>query len=379
MPPGFLVIKPPVVLFLGKYPDVCLMSFSKQIVGWYQVHKRDLPWRQTRDPYVIWLSEIILQQTRVDQGLPYFERFLYHYPNIQLFAQADEGEILRHWQGLGYYSRARNMHQAAKLVMSEMRGIFPTSYDQLIRLPGVGDYTASAISSFAAAEPHAVVDGNVFRVLARYFGIDTPINSTKGKKLFRTIAQDILDITDPGTHNQAMMEFGSMLCKPKSPDCGACPVSLGCQALQTNRVNQLPVKIKGKASANRFFNYFIVMDEKQEGLYLEQRTAGDIWANLYQLPLLETSTLATVDELYRQTDLIEWFGKQIVLTPVSGVVKHVLSHQNLHAQFFEVRGQELSSEKKTAWNYVLLKDLNKLAQPKLIYAFLSSYLNPYQP
>lgn len=362
---------------MGKYPDFWGMSFSKEIVRWYVDNKRDLPWRDTRDPYIIWLSEVILQQTRVEQGRPYFERFLANYPTVSHFSQASEGEILRHWQGLGYYSRARNMHKATKLVVEDMRGVFPSTYDDLIQLPGVGEYTAAAISSFASGEARAVVDGNVFRVLARYFGIDTPINSTKGKKIFMEIAQDILDKVDPATHNQAMMEFGALLCRPKNPLCDTCPISIACIALKTDRIKTLPIKTKSKPSINRYFNYFLVKDKHQPGLFMVQRATDDIWANLYEFPLIETSALLAPNELADHAMLSEWFSTGFSIVPVSGVVKHVLSHQNLHAQFFEVRGAFLRSE-NTVWDYVLLKDLNNLAKPKLIYSFLTNYLNIHQ-
>ncbi len=356
-----------------------MMSFSEEIVRWYEAHKRDLPWRQTQDAYVIWLSEVILQQTRVAQGLPYFERFVAHYPDVHAFAAASEGEILRHWQGLGYYSRARNMHKAAKLVVSEMGGVFPTSYDQLLRLPGVGEYTAAAISSLASGEARAVVDGNVFRVLARYFGIDTPINSSAGKTVFQQMADSLLDRANAGKHNQAFMEFGAMLCRPKNPDCARCPVSQGCEALRSGRVSELPIKLKNKPSTNRYFNYFLIQEADHAGLYLQQRGGGDIWENLYQLPLLETPEPLSPAELNAHPALTEWFGDAPVLVPIGGVVKHVLSHQNLHARFFEVRHASVSPGKKEGWDYVLLKELNKLAKPKLIYAFLTSYLNDNQP
>lgn len=355
------------------------MSFSKEIVRWYRNNKRDLPWRNTKNPYVIWLSEVILQQTRVEQGLPYFERFLEHYPSVIQFANAPEDEILMHWQGLGYYSRARNMHKAAKMIVSERNGVFPSSYNDLIRLPGVGEYTAAAISSFSSGEARSVVDGNVFRVLARYFGIKTPINSSAGKKLFQTIAEEILDVDDPGTHNQAMMEFGALLCRPKSPDCTFCPIALSCEALKDNLVGTLPVKTKNKPSKNRFFNYFVVQEEEENGIYLEKRSRGDIWESLYQLPLIETTELIPIGQLSRHPSLINWFGSRVKTVPLSGVIKHVLSHQNLHTQFFEIRDAVVSSEKKQAWNYVMLKDLNSLAKPKLIYAFLASYFDQNKP
>ena len=222
------------------------MNFAEEIIEWYQLHKRDLPWRNTNDPYIIWLSEIIMQQTRVEQGMPYFNRFAEKYPTVKQFANAKEEEILKLWQGLGYYSRGRNMHHTAKIVMEEHAGYFPSSYDSLIKLKGIGEYTAAAISSFSSNEAKAVVDGNVFRLLSRYFGIDTPINSGKGKKLFTELANELLDKSQAGEFNQAIMEFGSLQCKPKNPDCLACPLQVGCEAKKSNRIQELPIKIKSE-------------------------------------------------------------------------------------------------------------------------------------
>ncbi|MBK1441250.1 A/G-specific adenine glycosylase [Parapedobacter sp. ISTM3] len=348
------------------------MAFSSEIIGWYQQYKRDLPWRHTRDPYVIWLSEVILQQTRVEQGLPYFLRFLSHYPDVIAFANAPEDEILLHWQGLGYYSRARNMHKAAQAVVSAYGGVFPTRYDDLIRLQGIGEYTAAAIASFAANEARAVVDGNVFRVLARYFGIDEPINSSKGKKLFLKLADDLLDRTHPGLYNQAVMEFGAMQCKPKNPDCANCVLRLDCRAFSEERISQLPVKLKGKASRNRYFNYFVVAAEGR--LLMNKRGKGDIWENLYELPMIETPCLMGIHELAGLQEVVECFGEQADLRLVAGPVKHVLSHQNLFAQFIAVDANEGYVSKKMKWNYVFTKDLGTLAKPKLIYSFLKDYM-----
>lgn len=361
------------VLFSKNYQDFCSMSFSNEIVQWYHRHKRELPWRNTRDPYVIWLSEIILQQTRVEQGLPYFYRFVAHFPSVRSFAHASEDEILRHWQGLGYYSRARNMHKAAKAVVNELGGIFPVRYHELVRLPGVGEYTAAAISSFAAGEARAVVDGNVFRVLARYFGIEEPINSPKGKRVFQTLAQELLDESDPGTYNQAIMEFGAIHCKPKNPECATCIFRTDCRALHEQKVSLLPVKTKGKASRNRYFNYFVITGA-DGGMYMRKRGKGDIWENLYELPLIETAEYVPAELLPGCSEVVEWFGKHARLSPVNGVVKHVLSHQNLYAQFIEVSGHKTGVEKKMNWDYVFLKDLNTLAKPKLIYSFLKAFL-----
>ncbi len=348
------------------------MGFSDSIIAWYNQNKRDLPWRHTRDPYVIWLSEIILQQTRVVQGMPYFNRFLLHYPNVIAFANAPEEEILLHWQGLGYYSRARNMHQAAKTVVEAHGGVFPTRYEDLIKLKGIGEYTAAAIASFAANEAKAVVDGNVFRVLARYFGIDDPINSPAGKKRFLALADDLLDRTHPGLYNQAIMEFGALQCKPSNPDCENCVLRLGCQAQQERRVEQLPVKIKGKASRNRYFNYFVVVNDDR--ILMNKRQKGDIWENLYELPLIETPHPMEVHELADLDEVTESFGTDVALQRVAGPVKHVLSHQNLFAQFVMVRNYRNGHDKKMNWNYVFIKDLGTLAKPKLIYSFLEEYM-----
>ncbi|WP_257657457.1 A/G-specific adenine glycosylase [Parapedobacter lycopersici] len=350
------------------------MAFSNEIMAWYQRHKRDLPWRHTHDPYVIWLSEVILQQTRVEQGLPYFYRFLEHYPTATDFANAPEDEILLHWQGLGYYSRARNMHAAAKAVVAEHGGVFPSRYDALIKLKGIGEYTAAAIASFSANEARAVVDGNVFRVLARYFGIDEPINSVKGKKLFLELAQSLLDETQPGLYNQAVMEFGALQCRPKNPQCANCVIRLGCRAFHAGDVERLPVKIKGKASRNRYFNYFVVMEDNR--MLMHKRGKGDIWENLYELPLVETVHAMDIAELAVQEEVAGLFGEQAVLQAISGTVKHVLSHQNLFARFILVsrRDTSIAIEKKISGNYVFLKDLNTLAKPKLIFSFLENFM-----
>lgn len=349
------------------------MAFSKTIISWYQEHKRDLPWRHSRDPYVIWLSEVILQQTRVEQGLPYFRRFLAHYPTVTDFAGASEDEILRHWQGLGYYSRARNMHAAAKAVVAEYGGIFPSTYAALIKLKGVGEYTAAAVASFAADEARAVVDGNVFRVLARCFGVDEPINSSKGKKLFAELAQSLLDERQPGVYNQAIMEFGALQCRPKNPGCDNCVMRLDCHALQAGNVTQLPRKIKGRESRNRFFNYFIVMEHNR--LLMRKREAGDIWQSLHELPLIETSHPMDAGALSRHEQVVELFGTNALLDVIAAR-KHVLSHQNLFAQFILVRRRDASIaiEKKIGGDYVFIKDLNTLAQPKLIFSFLRGFM-----
>lgn len=346
------------------------MIFADKLLAWYRMNGRDLPWRNTNDPYVIWLSEIILQQTRVEQGLPYFERFSAQFPDVHAFADAEEEEILRLWQGLGYYSRARNMHKAAKQVMDQFQGDFPTQYEALLSLKGVGEYTAAAISSFAANEPRAVLDGNVFRVLARIFGINIPINSTEGKKTFQNLANELLAKDNPGEYNHAIMDFGATHCKPKSPLCETCVFRLECKAFNSGRVEQLPVKLKGKASRNRYFHYFIL--EKGEEILLSKRPEGDVWANLHEFPMLETEHDSSLPEIYENPDFQRYFGNAD-LQQIHGPVKHILSHQNIFARFYRVSNINDSKEKKSHWFYVNSEKIDTLAKHKLIFTFWEKF------
>jgi A/G-specific adenine glycosylase len=345
------------------------MNFADELVHWYHENKRDLPWRHTTDPYIIWLSEIILQQTRVEQGLPYFNRFLAQYPTINHFANASEDDILKLWQGLGYYSRGRNMLKTAQLIQANYGGKFPSKYDELIKLKGVGDYTAAAISSFAANEPRAVLDGNVFRVLARYFGIDEPVNSTKGLKIFKQLANEVLNKTQPATHNQAMMEFGAMLCKPKNPACGICPVRMGCEAFKTNATTWLPVKLKTVKIKERFFNYFLSF--KNGEVLMNKRTGNDIWNGLYDLPLIETSGILTISEITQLPETENYFGKALKIKEVYGLQKHILTHQRLTIRFIWVENEPQLLEPD--WFYTNVENLNKLALPKIIFLFLTNF------
>lgn len=348
------------------------MLFSEELIAWYHHHKRDLPWRNTQDAYLIWLSEVILQQTRVAQGLPYFHAFVDNYPNVRALANASEDEVLRLWQGLGYYSRARNMLTTAKEVVEKHQGAFPTSYAQLIQLKGVGDYTASAISSFAAGEPRAVLDGNVFRVLSRYFGIDEPINTTTGKKQFAALAQSLIDESNPSVYNQAIMEFGALQCKPKSPDCGICVLRPGCVALQQGRVDQLPVKLKTTKVRTRYFNYLVVI--QNDKILMRKREKGDIWENLYDFPSIETEQLLTPQELVSSPEIQQHFEVPLHIKRTYGPVKHVLTHQKIFAQFHVLESPTKAIHKKKNWDYVLLKELNNLAKPKLIFSFLDDMM-----
>lgn len=346
------------------------MNFAQTLLNWYHRNKRELPWRSTNDPYIIWLSEIILQQTRVDQGLPYFQRFAESYPTVRDFAAASEDEILRHWQGLGYYSRGRNMHKTAQLVMEDHAGYFPKKFDQLIRLKGIGEYTAAAISSFSANEAKAVVDGNVFRVLARYFGINEPINTGKGKKTFTELAQGLLDPDQPGTFNQAIMEFGALQCKPKNPDCDTCPLSTGCVARTENRIPDLPVKLKSGTLKHRYFNFLVL---KRAGkIAIQKREGRDIWENLYQFPLIETTGPIGLEELILNADFLEICGTEVQIKAAFGPIKQRLSHQMIHARFIEVNNFKLSDAQTIAW--LAPESINALGKPKIISDFSKKYL-----
>ncbi|HVW97115.1 MAG TPA: A/G-specific adenine glycosylase [Mucilaginibacter sp.] len=347
------------------------MDFNNELIQWYLENKRNLPWRNTTDPYVIWLSEIILQQTRVDQGMPYFHRFLERYPTVTAFAAATEDDILKLWQGLGYYSRGRNMLKTAKLVQERYNGQFPKSYNELIRLTGIGEYTAAAIASFSADEPRAVVDGNVYRVLARYFGIDEPINSTRGKKLFQQTANELLNMEQPGIHNQAMMEFGAMLCKPKNPACGVCPVRSGCYAFIHNAINDLPVKNKNLTVRERYFNYFLIRDG--DNILLNKRAQTDIWANMYDLPLIETGSLLSPEELLNYNETRAYFGNNIKISSLSPVKKHVLTHQRLYVRLIILKSKPVKI--RDSWFYSSTENLKNLALPKIIFIFIKNIFN----
>jgi A/G-specific adenine glycosylase len=343
----------------------------QDIIAWYQRNKRDLPWRNTKDAYIIWLSEIILQQTRVEQGMPYFYRFVERYPTVSDFAAASEDEILKLWQGLGYYSRARNMHHTAQVILSDYAGRFPTHYHQLLKLKGIGEYTAAAIASFAGNEPRAAVDGNVFRVLSRYFGIDTPINSPKGKTVFTDLANQLLDQSQPGIYNQAMMEFGALQCKPQNPACEICPIQSGCQANQLGIINLLPVKLKPKKVKERYFNFIIA--RKNGFVLMNKRGPNDIWQNLHEFPLFETENPILAEELIQTDAFKQAFGDRVIIRSVSDTVKHLLSHQTLFAQFIEIENFLEQYHVGNDWLYVANEDLENLAQPKLIVDFFENY------
>ncbi len=302
-----------------------LHPFSKQLLAWYPAHARDLPWRQTTDPYVIWLSEIILQQTRVAQGLPYFHKLVAAFPSVGALAAAEESVLFRNWQGLGYYSRARNLHKTAKLIVDQHHGVFPSTYQDLLQLPGVGPYTAAAIASFAFGEAAPVVDGNVFRILSRYFGIETDIMHASARKEFTAIAQGLIPHAQAATFNQAIMEFGSLQCSPV-PNCADCPLRISCNAYATKRTQSLPIKSKSKAARNRYFNYIVVVH--QDKFLVRIRTEKDIWQGLWEFVMHETEHVADAPEAFGPyTDWLDF-----PMTELKAPAKHLLSHQRIFSK-----------------------------------------------
>jgi len=343
------------------------MTFTKNIINWYSVNKRDLPWRLNRDPYRIWLSEIIMQQTRVEQGMPYFERFTKVFPTVFELASASEEEVLGLWQGLGYYSRARNLHAAAQYVVDECGGIFPQNYRLLLKLKGVGDYTASAIASICYNEPQAVLDGNVFRVLSRYFGIQTEINTSMGQREFRTLAQKLLPNSDYGDYNQALMDFGSKQCSPKKPKCTDCILQSNCVAYATGMQGVLPIK-KGKVKVkSTVFNYIVFLSQDGMRSLIRKRTQG-IWTNLYEFPHIESQNKMKLNEV--QAHILNTYGleSEPYLYNEKGII-HKLSHKKIEAYFFIV---PIERELK---DMLTMKEIETYPMPVLLNNFVSEISN----
>jgi A/G-specific adenine glycosylase len=313
------------------------MNFSNLLIQWYLLNKRDLPWRNTINPYHIWLSEIMLQQTRVAQGTPYFLAFTTAFPTVFDLAKADEEQVLKLWQGLGYYSRARNLHKAAQYVAFELNGVFPNNYKQLLELKGVGEYTAAAIASFSYNEAVPVVDGNVFRVLSRYFDVETDIALASAKKEFAALAFELMPKDGPATFNQAIMEFGALQCVPRNPDCTICVFNTSCLALQKNKINQLPVKSKKLKVTKRYFNYLVIADENDNTL-VQKRTAKGIWHNLYEFPLIESEKeegFEYIENSLKSSLVVD--NKVISIMEYDDKSNvHKLSHQHLYIRFWKV-------------------------------------------
>lgn len=342
---------------------------SHLLLEWYNKYKRELPWRESKDPYLIWISEIILQQTRVAQGYDYYVRFVKRFPNVQTLSEASEEEVLKYWQGLGYYSRARNLHAAAHTIMSQFGGVFPDRYEDVLSLKGIGTYTAAAIVSFAWNQPYPVVDGNVFRVLTRLYAIDTPIDTAKGKKTVTDIASSLIDIKCAGLFNQAIMEFGALQCTPSAPLCGTCPFSHLCHAFAEGNPGAYPVKKNKVKVRDRYFNYFHII--YKNGLFIHRRKGKDIWQGLFELPLIETESLVELPDLYSSDAFQALFSNSGDWTLLESVlnVKHVLSHQILYTSFYRVEISDPTALKEQ-YLYISFNELEQYAIPRLIHQYL---------
>lgn len=333
-------------------------------------NSRKMPWKGEKDPYKIWISEIILQQTRVQQGLAYYERFIAAFPDVKSLAQAPEQTVFKLWEGLGYYSRCRNLIASAKYIHENLNDQFPAEYENILSLKGIGTYTASAIASFAFNKPYAVLDGNVFRVLSRFFGIETPINTPAGKKFYGELAQSLLDKDDPATYNQAIMDFGAVICKPVSPLCLECPLQKKCYAFLHDKVSVLPVNEKVIRQKERFFNYLIV--EYQQKFYVNERTAKDIWQNLFEFILIETSSLADENIFLKTERFLDIFKtSQFVVLKVSETYSQKLTHQKIYGRFFHIK---VTRPLKDSGNYLLTSkaELMTLPFPKFITSYLGN-------
>jgi len=344
------------------------MTIIKTLTHWYSVNKRDLPWRQTKNPYLIWLSEIILQQTQVNQGLPYYEAFVIKYPTINDLAIASESDVLKLWQGLGYYSRARNLHSTAKHIVQELQGVFPNNYKGLLQLKGIGDYTASAIASFCFNEVCAVVDGNVFRFLSRYYGIRTPINSGQGQKEFKELAQQLINKKNPAEFNQAIMEFGAIQCKPKNPDCSVCPFQQKCMAFQENTIIELPVKLKPGKISKKHFNFLVFISDDHKTI-IEKRNGSGIWQNLYQFPLVESQSVLNykgVKTHLKTHPVINEIPYKLSLYNENDII-HKLSHQHLYTKFWIIELETIPI------GSVGINDIREYPVPVLISNFIEAF------
>ncbi|MCG8340871.1 MAG: A/G-specific adenine glycosylase [Cytophagales bacterium] len=351
--------------------------FTSRLIDWYQANKRDLPWRKTHDPYRIWLSEVILQQTRVAQGLPYYQRFVERYPSVNDLAAAKEQEVLRLWQGLGYYSRARNLHACAQMIVSEFGGKFPDNYKDLLCLKGVGKYTAAAIASIAFKEPVPVVDGNVYRVLARVFGIEENMASTQGEKVFYKLANTLVPKEKADLYNQAIMEFGAIHCMPANPKCGTCIFKAQCVALHSSRQRTLPIKVKNLKVRQRFFHYFII--QFKDKLYMKKREESDIWRGLYDFYLIEGDQFKPPHQL--ESELLSAIQRyKLVIKKRPTLYKHILTHQRLNVCFFHIKASTpFINESKEVFNKMnitpfTLEEIKTLPKPILINNFLKNEL-----
>lgn len=341
-----------------------MADFVLQITKWYRLNARPLPWRATKNAYFIWLSEVILQQTRVDQGAAYYHKFTEHFPTVHTLAAADEEQVLKLWQGLGYYSRARNLHKTAMEVVQRFDGTFPASYDDLLSLRGIGPYTAAAIASFAYDLQHAVVDGNVYRVLSRYYGIDTPMDSTEGKKRFQQLATDLIPADDPAQFNQAIMEFGALYCTPTNPDCEHCVLFDSCASGRSGLWKQRPLKAKKTAVRDRFFHYFHIESNGQ--IAVHRREAKDVWQHLYEFPMQETATAELLSSDLAFPAVTPANMERIFES------KHILSHQRIHAVFYRVN--DLSEADLKSFKTVDMQAFHALPIHRLMHRYAERFV-----
>lgn len=343
-----------------------------RLMAWYEQNRRDLPWRRTKDPYSVWISEVILQQTRIDQGKDYYLRFTGRFPDVATLALAGEEEVLRHWQGLGYYGRARNLLKSARIIRETFNGRFPDTLESLTALPGIGEYTAAAVLSIAFSKPYPVVDGNVVRVISRLKGILSPIGSSTGKREITAAARMLMDTHEPGIFNQALMEFGSLFCKPQRPDCQHCTLQEYCSAFKDKKVNELPVRIARQDPRIRYFHYLVILPPKKTGpVILRKRQARDIWENLYDFPLIESESLLDMPQLKKHPVFIEWFGNHVnEVVEMKDIVRHVLSHQHLIVKYFLVEiPNPLKLQMPENWIPVSPERLGDYPMPRLITRF----------
>jgi A/G-specific adenine glycosylase len=348
-------------------------NFSAILLQWHKTNERSLPWKNTKDPYLTWLSEIILQQTQIGQGVPYYQKISTKYPTVKHLADATLAEVIKLWEGLGYYSRARNLHHTAKYIAYEHGSRFPNTYDELLKLKGVGAYTAAAIASFAFDKPHAVVDGNVFRVLARIFGIKKSIDSTEGKKNFTQLANKLIDKKNPAAYNQAIMDFGSTVCTPKQPLCDLCPFSKKCIAKTTNSISYYPVKLKKLVKKTRYFNYLLI--EYGKKIYLNHRTGNDIWKNLYDFPVIASKSLLSEKQFHNSKEWKIWFrGHKPHIKYISGNYVQQLTHQTVIARFCKVL-IDRKLEDRYGFNLVQVSKIGTKAFPKIIRDYLKTISN----
>lgn len=348
------------------------MDFSYKIIEWYNVNKRDLPWRNTKNPYYVWISEIILQQTRVSQGLPYYNKFVENFPTIKDLAEASENNVLKLWQGLGYYSRGRNLHFSAQYIQNNLKGEFPSTFNELKKLKGVGNYTAAAIASFCYDEKVAVVDGNVIRVLSRFFGVNDDVSLAKTINKINDLANKVMPVNKVNIYNQAIMEFGALQCKPKSPNCTQCPLLDNCVAYDTNRVNVIPYKSKKIKIKKRYFNYLVF--KSKNSIYFKQRSEKDIWQNLFDFPLLETHQFLHFNDKLFLNFLHKFIHFKNVDISISEDYVHILSHQIINARFFIIEfnnDDDFNNNEVTRFN---VNQLNDIGKPILIQNFLKKYI-----